>query len=319
MNRRRCALWLVSSIAVLACACNNGENKEGQPTPAVSVSAAPPPAPSSPAPSATVADKARGERGPGHGGVDSVLFRAARDLQLTDAQKAKVDALQSGLHDRDTDPRDAMKAFAGDLAAQVRGGKIDASKLQPDEAALDTAMKGMLDKQATALAGLHDVLDAAQRKALADAVHAKAASREAEAKMQDAGAVAGERIARKLERMTNDLGLDASQQKQVGALLAKQPGMAAMRDEIKKQVDAVLTAFQADSFDATKALQATIKAPHEAMDRQIAFTGQLLSVLHPEQLEKLATTTARPPGRGADDDDDHGRAGGGGGGGGGGD
>jgi len=318
MNHGRSVLQ-ISSIAILACACACNNGNEGKPAPAASASVAP--AASAPAPSASVAVKPHNERGPGHGGVDAVLFGAARDLQISDAQKAKLAALQDDMHDRDTDPRDAMKAFAGDLAAQVRAGKIDASQFKPDEAAFDTAMKTMLDKQATALAGLHDTLDAGQRKALADAVHAKADARDAEAKAHEGDAGAGAWIARRLDRMTNDLGLDAGQQKQLGAVLAKQPPPTAMRDDMKKQVDAVLTAFQADSFDATKVLQATTKTPREAMDRQISFTKQVLSILQPDQREKLAVTMVKPSGRGgpggppSDDDNDHVRPSGGGGGG----
>ncbi|MGO8993828.1 MAG: hypothetical protein ACLQVI_10905 [Polyangiaceae bacterium] len=308
---KRYALCLVSSLVALACSKSN----ETQPTPGASASAAEsstsPPAPPPSAPSATA--QKRGERGPGHGGVDSILFRAARDLPLSDDLKAKVEALEGQLHDRDTNPRDAMKTFSRDLAAQVRTGKLDVAQLQPDEAGFDTAMKDMLDKQAKALAGLHDALDAGQRKALADAVHAKAAAREAEAKARDAGAT--DWVARRLERMTSDLGLDDGQQKQVAALLAKQPSATAMRDDMKMQVEVVLTAFQGDTFDASKALQVMLKGPHEALDRQIAFTGKLLPLLHPDQREKLAASTTRPPGRGgsggwsADEEESHGGGG----------
>jgi hypothetical protein len=300
-------------MSALAVACNN---KDAQPTPAPSASVAAQVAPSAPAPSAVPPPvQRRHERGPGHGGVDSILFGAAGDLPLGDDLKAKVAALQGKLHDRETGPRDAMKAFSTDLAAQVSAGKIEVAKLRPDETAFDNAMKDMLGKQATALGGLHDALDAGQRKALADAVHARAAAREAEAAGRDAGA--GEWVARKLERMTNDLGLDAGQQKQVGAILAKQPAPAVARDEMKKQVEAVLTAFQAESFDAAKVLQPTLKGPHDALDRQVALTSQLLAVLHPDQREKLARATTRPgrggPGGWTSEDDDGHRGGGGGG------
>jgi hypothetical protein len=311
MNHRRSALWLVSSIAALAC---NNSSSGGSPASNASASVVAMVASSAPAPSATASEKPRGpERGPGHGGVDAVFFNAARDLQLSDVQKSKVAALEGQLRDRETEPRDAMKAFASDLAGQIKAGKIDASKLQPDEAAIDTAMKAMLDKQATALAGLHDALDAGQRKALADAIRAKSAARDAEAKAHDGGV--SDWSARRLERMTNDLGLDAGQQKQVGALLAKQPGMAAMHDDMNKQMDAILTAFQADAFEASKALQATIKAPHDAMDRQIAFMGQILPLLHADQRDKLAASSAKGGGRrgpgGMSSDDDEGHGGGG--------
>jgi Spy/CpxP family protein refolding chaperone len=314
MNHPWSALWLVSSILVLA--CDKGSSA-GEPTPPASASVAVPATTSAPALSAPAAEKPR-EKGPGHGGVDAVLFRAAHGLTLSDAQRAKLAVLEGQLHDRDTDPRDALKTFSNDLAAQIRAGKIDSSKLQADEAALDTAMSIVLGKQSVALAGLHEALDAGQRKALADAVRAKAAAREAEAKDQDGGA--GDPSARRLDRMATDLGLDPGQQKQVAALLAKQPSLVAMRDDTNKRMDAILTAFQADAFDAQKVLQPTTKAPHDAMDRQIAFTSQLLAVLHPDQREKLAVSTAKRGGRGrpgeswSDEDDGHGGGGGGGGG-----
>lgn len=250
------------------------------------------------------------ERGPGHGGVDAILFRAAQDLQLTDAQKAQVAALEGRLHDRETGPRDAMKAFSSDLAAQVRAGKIEATKLQPDETAVDAALKAMLEKQATALAGLHALLDANQRKALTDAVRARWAAREASARSRDGGA--DDWAARRLDRMTNDLGLDAGQQKQVAALLAKQPARSAMRADMSKHLAALLAAFEVDPFDASQALQPTLKGPHDAMDRQIAFTAQVLPVLRADQREKFAASTSRPHGRGgpgeewSEDEDTHG-------------
>jgi hypothetical protein len=314
----RKAPWLLLSLAPLALAACSKSSEAPAPTPSASAAPAASSAPPAPTASTPLYDKNR-ERGPGRGGIDAMLFRAARDLPLDAAARAKVDALGDKMHDRDTAPRDAMKTFATDLAGQVRAGKIDASKLQPDEAAFDQAMKTMLVKQANALGGLHDALDAGQRKALADAVTTGAAKREAEAKMREGDA--GDWVAHKLTRMTTDLGLDAGQQKQVAALLAKQPSPAAMRDDMKKVLSAVLAAFQAGTFDATTALQPTLKGPHDALDQQIAFTTQLLPVLHADQREKLATSTTRPAGRGetwSDEDDGHGGGGGNGGGNGGG-
>src|SRR5580704_15811138 len=118
MNHRRPALCLAASFVAVALGCNNHEAAT-TPDAAPSVAVAPP--------APTVPEKRRGpERGPGRGGVDAVLFRAARDLPLSDDQKAKLAALEDKLRDRETDPRDAMKNFSSDLAAQVRAGKIEA-------------------------------------------------------------------------------------------------------------------------------------------------------------------------------------------------
>jgi hypothetical protein len=301
------AVSVVTSLVLLGCS----KSGEGQAAPDAAPSAS---AAVAPAPASTLPEKRRGpERGPGHGGVDSILFRAARDLPFRDDQKAKLAALQDKLRDRETDPRDAMNAFATDLAAQVRAGKVDAAKLQPDEAALDAAMGKMLDKQAAALTGIHDTLDAGQRKALVDAVHARAAARDA----SDAGATAW--TARKLDQLTSELGLGADPAQQVKALLAKQTGDDADRETMKAEIESILTAFEADTFDATAALKPTLAAPHAVLDRQIALTSQLMPLLRPDQREKLAVSTMKPPPRGGwggwpPGDDGHGGGGGGGGG-----
>jgi hypothetical protein len=306
----------VLSLALLACDKSSGSDAPAPSASAVVAPSAPPSGTPATAPSAQVAEK---PRGPGKGGIDAILFRAARDLTLTDAQKTQIDGLESKLRDRDTGPRDAMKTLLSDLATQVRAGKVDASKLSPDETAIDAATKAMIDKQATALAGLHDAIDAGQRKALADAVTTNTAAREARAKAHEGDG--GDWTARRLDRLTSDLGLDAGQQKLALGFLMKQPSPPALREEMSKQMAAVLMAFQTDTFDASKALAPMLKTSHDAVDRQIAFTGQLLGVLKPEQRERFATSTMRPVGKGgpgetwSDDDDGHGGGGGGGGGG----
>lgn len=275
---------------------NNGSSGGEQPSPAASASAIAPSAISA-APSAAAM---RGpERGPGHGGVDTMLFREARALpSLTEPQKVTLDGLEKQLHDRDTAPRDAMNALSSDLAIQARAGKIDAAKLKADEAASDTAMQGVVDKQAKALGGLHDLLDATQRKAVVEAFRAKSVDREAKQGERDGGVA--DFAARKLARMTSDLGLDAAQQKQVGAMITKQAnvsGMQTLREDAKKQMEALLTAFQGDTFDAQKTLSRTInmgKTAHDGMDAQIAFVTQLVPILRPEQREKFAMSTEKP-------------------------
>ncbi|MEO6574839.1 MAG: hypothetical protein ABIP89_13425, partial [Polyangiaceae bacterium] len=277
-------------------ACNNNGSSGGSvqttsPASASAVASAAIPA----APSTSVTPRGSG-KGPGHGGVDAILFTEARALpSLTDAQKATIDGLEGQLHDRDTAPRDAMKAFSTDLAAQVRAGKIDLAKLKPDQLANEAAMKGMVDKQAKALGGLHDALDAAQRKAVVDAARAKSAAHEAKLGERDSGTA--DFTARKLERMTTELGLDAAQQKVIGALIAKQAngsGVDAMRDDMKKQMDATLTAFQADSFDAQKTFAQTMSMAKTGLDKQVVFVSQLLPILRPDQREKLAASTEKP-------------------------
>ncbi len=296
MNRRY-ALGPIFSLTMMV-GCNNNGSSGGateQPSPSASASAVASAA-ILPAPSASVMP--RRERGPGHGGIDGMLFKEARALpSLTDAQKATLDGLDKQLHDRDSAPREAMNTFASDLATQARAGKIDAAKMKEDEAASDAAMQTVIDKQAKALGGLHDALDASQRKALVDGFHAKSAGHDAKLGERDGGVA--DFAARKVERMTIEIGLDPAQQKQVSAMIIKQAnvsGMLNLREDAKKQMEALLSAFQADAFDAQKTLSRTMnmaKAPHDGMEAQITFVTQLLPVLRPEQREKFAASIER--------------------------
>ncbi len=290
---------LVAPLAALGCSKSESSAGSGGPpaSPSVSVAAAPASAPAaaaSAAGSATPIARA-GAHGPGRGGVDAMFFRAADDLPLTDELRARVDALQAGLFDRDSAPKDAMAAFNKELGGQVRAGKIEPAKLQAGEQAFDASMKGAHDKQAKALDGLHALLDAGQRKAVVDAVRAHWEARESRS---HAGAApdggAPDWTKRRVERMTRELSLEPAQQTQLAAAMAKQTttSMQAMRETTKAQLDTLLTAFQADAFDASQAVPVGmgVKAPHELLDRRVTFLTAFVPVLHPDQRDKLATS-----------------------------
>ena len=163
-------------------------------------------------------------------------------------------------------------------------------------------MKARLDKDADALNGLYAALEPAQRKALTAAVRAKQAEREAKQAEHKADAPKPEEFAkRRLDRMTKELDLDATQQKSVEALLAKdQPpkaAMDAMQADMKKRMDTLLTAFEGDGFDAKKLDLSPMpgKKMREGMEKHVQFMSQLLPILKPEQREKLAVKMETPP------------------------
>lgn len=234
-----------------------------------------------------------------------MLFRAARELtDLKDSQKATLDKVEDPL--KKDDPMAAMPEFMGihdDMIAGVKAGKIDMAKMTAHYAAIDKLTQGRRDKENEALNGLYAALDATQRKTLAAAVRAKQAALAADAKpaMPDAGAA--DWTKRRLDRMTKDLGLDDAQQRSAGALLAKQPGpaaMDAMRTDSKKRLEALLVAFEKDGFDA-KMLDLSMmagKKPHDMIDQQVGFTNALLAILKADQRDKLAATMEKPRGGG---------------------
>jgi len=294
------ALLIAAVLATPACDKSDSTSTQSNPLPGSATTAAVAPSTSAipPAAASSVAEEPGPGRGPGHGGIDGMFFRATKDLALTPDQQTKVDALKQSLRDRDTSPQDAMKALHADLVSEVRAGKMDPTKVKVDETAIDAAMTTMHDKQAKALDGLHGILDAGQRRTVTDAIRARWAAHD---KGGDADAGAADWSKKRVDRMTTDLGLDATQQTQLAALIAKQNSavaMKAMHDASKAQMDALLTAFAGDTFDASKALPTTMggKTPHDMIDRHITFLTQLVALLHPDQRDKLATQMEKVPG-----------------------
>lgn len=286
----------VASMAILA--CNEGSSGNGA---VASASAVTPP---SAAPSAS-APKPHPQY-EHHGGLAASIFRAASDLDLTQPQQDSVAKIEASLKADDDGLRAAMKAFRTDLIAGIKAGKLDTAKLTADDAVVDKAHAAHQTQEATALGTLHDLLTPAQRGALVTAVRAKEAEHEAhmtgwlKAREADGGAVDLDK--KRLDKMTADLSLDAGQQKQVAAILAKasEPadaiGLQQRWTERKQRSDALLASFGADTFDAKKVDLSILpgKTAHDPMDHMVAFFTQLLPILHPDQRDKLAASLDRP-------------------------
>jgi Spy/CpxP family protein refolding chaperone len=284
---RTCIAWGLG-LASLAVACNTGSGSQpGGDAAAASAASAAPSAQATPPKPAH-----RFHRG---GGMFGMLLRGTRDLTLTDAQNDGLGKLDDELHSDDATRGAELKALDTDVIAGIRAGKVDMTKVQTDYTAIDAAMQARLAKEATAVNGLYALLDPGQRKQLADGLRAKQTEREQSMKnLPDAG---GTDLMMKMRvgRLANDLTLDDAQQKQVSALVTKlEPAGAAQsrKDAAKQHVDALLTAFGADGFDANK-VPPPGKSLHEGMERDVTFTAQLVSILRPDQREKLATQRDR--------------------------
>jgi len=249
------------------------------------------------------------------GGPGSMLFQAARSLDLSADQKAKVAAAETTAKGGGEASRDAMKTAGKDLhtdlVAGVRAGKIESSKLEPRYAAIEKVVGESQAKEADALNALHAALDATQRKAAVANVRAKQTMREekmAHREGGDGGAADGGKPAwsskRSVDRLLHGLDLDADQQKKVDAVVAKEDA-AKHPDpaEMKKNMDAMLTAFEKDTFDAKKLDLFDAKKMRGPMEQETKLLGQLVPILKPEQREKLAARMEKGPsphaGRGA--------------------
>ena len=305
-------LFTTVAIASLALSC-----KDKPADNAVDAAAMTPPATSSVAPlsstppAMSASAMAEGEKHgkPGRGGPSAMLFQAARSLSLKDEQKSKLDAAEKDAHaGPDEGMKDAMKDLHTEVIAQIKAGKIDTAKLEPKYAAVDKITTAAHDREVTALNALYAALDAPQRKAAVADVRAKQAKREMKmaermAEMSDGGADGGKpqgpwMAKRMFEHLTNGLDLDADQQKKVDALIAKEDAAAkgpAFMAEMKKNVEALLAAFEKDGFDAKKVAVFDAKKARGPMEQEAKLLTQLLPILKPEQREKLATKMEKPP------------------------
>ncbi|MBI2393188.1 MAG: periplasmic heavy metal sensor [Deltaproteobacteria bacterium] len=297
--------------AVVALGCNKPAETNGPATTGSAVASAT---------GTATAPIAAGKPGKHHGkrfagrGPSAMLFRAAHQQTLTEAQQTKLDEASKSLKGDDASPRDEMKKLHDVMVEGVKAGKIDTAKFDAARAEVDKAMTARRDMEAGALNTLHATLDPAQRKAVVASARDKIAKREQKMgkwkdKMGDGpgaapgkgpgpGAGPGGHGAMMIERMTADLGLDDAQKKKVEALVAKQPAKTPPdREAMKKQIDDLLTAFEGDSFDAKKldAFSKPMDAKMGHMDP--AFVTELLAILKPEQREKLAAKLEKgPPG-----------------------
>lgn len=292
--------------AAIVAGCNSPSSPGPEPvgTAAASVTAPTPSASASGAPDGKHRRKRDGGDGHHRGAFSPVarLLHEAEDLDLSDAQRETVEKLQKDLHPPQG-ARDDRKAMHDELVAGVRAGKIDPAKLDAKNAELDKAVVARREKDLEVLGALHAALQPAQRKALATAMRAKQAAREEHAgEKGDKGPPKGDATGfatRRAERLTKQLELDPAQQKKVEALVAKDrpeaptPGaMDAAREEAKKRMDALLTAFEGDAFDAKKldvAPPAAAKGKSR-MARELAFLSELLPILRPDQRERLAAS-----------------------------
>jgi len=237
-----------------------------------------------------------------HRGLAGVFFRAALEADLTDEEKAAIEKIEEPIRS-DPGPRHELAAYHADLAAAVKANRFEATKLQADEAAYAKALIARQDDQATALNGLHETLTAEQRKAVVESLRTSQSSHEhalgTAAPASDAGV--SEWIAHRLERMKSQLVLDLDQQKEVGAVLARNPpppaaAMQAHLDAMKKQMVALLNAFEKDTFDAKKLDLSAVpgKKPTASMDNQVKYLQQLMPILTAGQRDRLALSIEHP-------------------------
>jgi len=227
----------------------------------------------------------------------SALLDATNDLELSPTQKDRIRALDERHRINEREVAGAARTLHADLAAQVRAGQGGASKIRADEAGLVSALEAHIAKESDVLNGLHAVLDPSQRRSAAASARAtlgSTRSKLAASAEQQPGMAHGESpqgvTKRKLDRLTRELDLDAAQQQQVAKWLSERSGPMNRDHGAKwRHMDALVTAFEGDTFDAKTKIPPNIAAEvHEHIDRKVAFLSVLVPILRPEQREKLA-------------------------------
>jgi Spy/CpxP family protein refolding chaperone len=223
------------------------------------------------------------------------MLEATRGLALSETQKNTLRPFEQRLLASNKSIGAAFNTVRQDLAAQVRAGAIDRTQVQADESVMTSALQAHVAEEADTLNALHATLDPSQRTAVVAAVRA-----EPPGQTEKQAPMTSEDSPSRLERLTRELDLDATQRQQVGTLLGAQPPATPyQREGRREQLDALLTAFESDSFDARTVLQASPPSPaamvHDRIQRKAAFLSQLLPILRPDQRSKLAASIETAP------------------------
>jgi hypothetical protein len=288
MNAHR-RIWLALPFAfLLPLGCNNAAEtgQAAEPVAAEPAAAAPAAAPSH-----------------GHGhfrhhkSMARMMIHAARGLDLSDAQRATVDSLAASLHGQHAGPSAEQQAYHAALVQGVRAGNVDLVKLAPLQTAATTAHQARATREATALNGLYAALTPTLRQSLVASVREQreeSATRWAAHRQEKEAS--GDFAQHRLAHLTETLGLDASQQSQVQALMtADRPAPAAKQarhEAMAARTDALLSAFTADGFDAN---QLELAPPVDAAmghGMHSQFLAKLVPILRADQRETLAASIA---------------------------
>ncbi len=265
--------------------------------------------------------------GPG-GGPSAALLHAASELELTEAQRTKIAALQQLRPE--SKPELDHKAFQVALAEGVKAGRVDEKLIQEQLDKGKQAAEAFRTTQLKQLNELHAVLDPTQRALLVKEAKAgleeQKAQREAMLKRLRPGLLKsgkeadgpegaakdgaeegkgrpGPRGMRGLRggrgggdplgALTRGLDLTEEQQEKINAIVAKLPKPAEAEEGAEGPIDrqqVLLDAFVKDDFDATKLdLSHSMQRP----ESYLSHINEVLAVLDAGQRERLAERLTR--------------------------
>jgi Spy/CpxP family protein refolding chaperone len=99
--------------------------------------------------------------------ADKVAGRLARELDLTEAQKSRLDAIKNDILARKADFTALKDGFHAEALAQVRAGSVDVDKLNADLAGREDKARELRAFLVAKFAEFHAILEPAQREKLA--------------------------------------------------------------------------------------------------------------------------------------------------------
>lgn len=179
----RTLYWSMVCTGLLAAACGGEEPPPAAPPPPppmvapapveTTTAATPPPAaPEAPPPAPAPPPEEHAH--PHHPTMVGMLIEGLSAVQLKPEQKPQIDAIEADLAKLGDSTKEQKDAFVADLAAGVSAGKLDKAKIDADEKALEKATAATIPGLQDATNRLHKVLEPDQRKALVEAMRAKA-------------------------------------------------------------------------------------------------------------------------------------------------
>jgi Spy/CpxP family protein refolding chaperone len=223
-----------------------------------------------------------------HHGHKMGLVGAALKLDsLTDAQRTAIQQLVQTRKTAEVPVRQADAQLLTALATQVEQASIDRAALAPNLTARDTAATAARGVDLDTVQKLHDLLTAAQRGQLVDAIEARGGHG------ADGGAGFGHgKGGGRLGMIAQKLGITDQQKQQIIANLRAERGAspdAGARPDFRGAGKAWLEAFRGDTFNASASAPNFAPMMEHRADRMEDLLTAAVPVLTPAQRSQLAT------------------------------
>ena len=229
----------------------------------------------------------RGPDGPQHPSTQEVAIvsfvsDATAELKLNEAQSARIATISSALNEKHAAALAARRTLSVDLARCVDANALDEALLMLDAKNLGDSRAAVAPDDVRALAELHALLDAGQRKAFGAALVARAER----LKVDDAKS--------RLTTWSYDLRFEPAQRAAIEAKLTEDPtGDASARaehDAWERRLRAAGAAFVDPAFDAEVYLDKEVVETTKARTRRLLTVLRVvLPELTKEQRERAAT------------------------------